>query len=50
MFYGRKCKIFKPVLTTKSYHKKLNIVKNVADSIAFIAVFANQMLLKAFSR
>jgi len=34
----------------KSYPKKLNFVKNVADSIAFIAVFANQMLLKAFSR
>jgi len=40
MFYGRKCKIFKAVMPIKSYHKKLNFVKNSANFGHFIAVFA----------
>gem|GEM_PF-5993504 len=39
MFYGGKCKIFKAVLPTKSYHKKLNFVKNLTEISGFIAVF-----------
>ncbi len=45
MFYGGKCKIFKAVMTIKSYHKKLNFVKNLAEIDCFIAVF----IIKTFN-
>jgi len=44
MFYGRKCKIFKPVTTKKSYYKKLNIVKNHIEFGGFVAVFVIEMI------
>jgi len=40
MFYDGKCKIFKAVMPIKSYHKKLNFVKNYAKIDAFVAYFA----------
>jgi len=46
MFYGRKCKIFKPVTTKKSYYKKLNIVKNHIRFGGFVAVFVIEMIDK----
>ena len=42
MFYGRKCKIFKAVMPIKSYHKKLNFVKNFNNIERFVAVFAKE--------
>ena len=44
MFYGGKCKIFKAVMTIKSYHKKLNFVKNSLEFVGFITVFANKTI------
>ena len=46
MFYGGKCKIFKAVMAIKSYHKKLNFVKNLVDIGCFIAVF----IIKTFNQ
>jgi len=44
MFYGRKCKIFKAVMPIKSYHKKLNFVKNLDKIERFVAVFAKEFI------
>lgn len=44
MFYGRKCKIFKAVMPIKSYHKKLNFVKNLDKLTRFVAVFVKEIV------